>query len=1200
MKKWLSLIVMSSVLLGAAYFATATESARKMSRIEAARTALAEIDAMLIQDVSNDELLAKRAAVVAELAELGEAAPAFSNGADEGKFRALAEEQERASTDPAYYERLLERHNDGSLLSDRERLELLQSGLLKGKDDPAYIALVSQSSGPEARHASLYARMQTGEQLTPSEKEELVASEFLAEIEGSRDGRTPLDAQGGPNVYGYRWVDNLGGDTATYAWEEPNAPIELTAISSSDDASASVPFGFTFNFFGTNYTSGWASTNGVFGLSASNTSWSNGCPASGITVAAIMPYFDDGNTSTGASSDGGRVVYQQYADHVTITWDSVGTCCTNGTDLLDYQLQLWNDGRIKLQYRQIQKISGTSANGISPTIGIQNTSAAGLDQLNYYCSTAADSAYTNNLDGRAVWFYQLFNNNDFRTVSVVSPSPLRVSPSQVMNIVGQFRNIGNNAQSAPVKYRFNGGPVVSENTAVLALNQSEDHDFAGTETAPASVGDYELLMYTDLATDQDRTNDTLRVTVQVRDCYDEAQADAFVDAGTTCGAINDWANTCLGTADASEDYIYRWTTSTNGAWNIQLIASTTTTRGLVVSTSCPPDSFNCIRFANISQDTVTLSCVPLAAGTYYIMVDRSTGCDAYTLTTSPCTAIGRCCYDGGNSCANNGAYDCSVLGGVWDGTTTCEASPCPLFIDGGNTCAEAPLLPVPATVRGTLVGGTDNDPNFDCESNFNGDDYLGSNTAPDKWYKVVGTGNIIVVSLCNSYTTFDSQLLVTCSSDCQNFTCVGGNDDAFTAGCTVSSTRSVEWFCSELGREYYVMVDGYGSGTGGPYELAIRDSVPCVNYVDCAPEGRCCYLLNGVAACTDNMAAECSALGGQWNDAASCATSPCPVGRCCYLDNGIGACATNTQLECNALSGQWTSTTTCEAAPCPVGRCCYDNGDACANLMQIECTALGGLWDAGLTCEANPCPQILQGSDACAGAVLVPALGQTYVGTNVGYTAETGLPACATWYGATVGGVWYNIIGTGNTMTVALCDALTIYDSEIGVFCGETCESLLCVANDDDFCTTPALASQLSFCSVANAEYKLLITAFGSGTGTFAFTVSDDGTPCQPTVACPVTVVPCLPVTDLRAYVVSAGNAPNFIQLHFTAPQDANYKIWYSTNPNNDGNPDDGLDPQFILDDTVPALNGASVVYDGAAGFDGYRYYVVTADCSGN
>lgn len=1432
MKKWLSLIVMSSVLLGAAYFATATESARKMSRIEAARTALAEIDAMLIQDVSNDELLAKRAAVVAELAELGEAAPAFSNGADEGKLRALAEDRARTESEGLYLGMLLERLNEGSILSDREKFELVQSGMIKGEDEHAYQSVMPEFEAyANAYLDALEQRFYDGDDMTEREKLDLYDS---GRLESPREPGERLDGVGGPDCFGYRWVDNQNGDTATFDFIDivgMPGTVELTNLARADDAAQAVNLSFSFPFYGVNRTTVYPSTNGAIGMT-SVTSFSNTCtlPTTTFPQGGIWPLWDDQHTNYGGTgvsgtvSDSGAVFYNDNGTRCIIQWDSVGRLSPQFQHTYTYQAILYADGKIKLQWRALDRYA-PSTTYPSATVGIQQGSTApNNNYLTYVCNTSADQTQEA-LTGRAVWFYlgavnaddftcnavvapaspnriyvntpfnvigrfrnvgsttqasdvgYIFNNgspvtgvttslapcvtgdvdfagtemgpgsagsyelkvysnlaadvdrsndtsrvtltavncydeqhsnafadtfttcgaindfantclgsadasedyiiewtttspgnwnieligtttttrgllvstacppdsfncvtflnqsqdtlkinclalpastyyimvdrstgcdevrlnvspcyaNDFRCEAVVQPSPLRVTIGSSFNVVGRFRNIGLVTEAADVRYRFNGGAVISGNTGAIAPQATADVDFAGTETAPATPGDYELLIWSDLGTDGNRANDTCRVLVLARDCWDETQADAFVDAGTTCGAGNEHFNTCLGTADASEDYVYRWTTSTNGAWTIQLIASTTTTRGLLVSTSCPPDSFNCVAFANISQDTVTLSCVPLAAGTYYIMVDRSSGCDAYTLITSPCTAIGRCCYDGGNSCANNGAYDCSVLGGVWDGTTTCEATPCPLFIDGGNTCAEAPLLPVPATVRGNTVGAGDNDPGVQCALG-SADPYEGSNTAPDEWYRIVGTGNQITVSLCSGYTAYDTQILVVCSEDCQNFTCVAGNDDAT---CTFSGLRSTATFCSELGRTYYVVPDGWGSGSGN-FELLITEGAACGNYVDCAPEGRCCYLLNGVAACTDNMAAECSALGGQWNDAASCATSPCPVGRCCYLDNGIGACATNTQLECNALSGQWTSTTTCEAAPCPVGRCCYDNGDACANLMQIECTALGGLWDAGLTCEANPCPQILQGSDACAGAVLVPALGQTYVGTNVGYTAETGLPACATWYATTALGVWYNIIGTGNTMTVGLCDALTTYDSEIGVFCGETCGDLLCVASDDDGCTTPALASQLSFCSVANAEYKLLITAFGSGTGTFAFTVSDDGTPCQPTVACPVTVVPCLPVTDLRAYVVSAGNAPNFIQLHFTAPQDANYKIWYSTNPNNDGNPDDGLDPQFILDDTVPALNGASVVVDGAAGFDGYRYYVVTADCSGN
>ncbi|MBL0061847.1 MAG: hypothetical protein IPP40_10320 [bacterium] len=75
MKKWLSLIVMTSLLLGAAYLAVATEAGRDMlNRTASTRAVLAQIDAMLAKDSANPELLAKREEVVKDLAASGEAA----------------------------------------------------------------------------------------------------------------------------------------------------------------------------------------------------------------------------------------------------------------------------------------------------------------------------------------------------------------------------------------------------------------------------------------------------------------------------------------------------------------------------------------------------------------------------------------------------------------------------------------------------------------------------------------------------------------------------------------------------------------------------------------------------------------------------------------------------------------------------------------------------------------------------------------------------------------------------------------------------------------------------------------------------------------------------------------------------------------------------------------------------------------------
>jgi hypothetical protein len=61
---------------------------------------------------------------------------------------------------------------------------------------------------------------------------------------------------------------------------------------------------------------------------------------------------------------------------------------------------------------------------------------------------------------------------------------------------------------------------------------------------------------------------------------------------------------------------------------------------------------------------------------------------------------------------------------------------------------------------------------------------------------------------------------------------------------------------------------------------------------------------------------------------------------------------------------------------------------------------------------------------------------------------------------------------------------------------------LACVFGDDDACGFPPGYSQGSWCSAAGTEYLILVSGFGSGTGDFELTVSDDGVPCSTPPAC--------------------------------------------------------------------------------------------------
>jgi len=120
-------------------------------------------------------------------------------------------------------------------------------------------------------------------------------------------------------------------------------------------------------------------------------------------------------------------------------------------------------------------------------------------------------------------------------------------------------------------------------------------------------------------------------------------------------------------------------------------------------------------------------------------------------------------------------------------------------------------------------------------------------------------------------------------------------------------------------------------------------------------------------------------------------------------------------------------------------------------------------------------------NDACSNAIPVTC-GSTVAGTTVGSTPDA-TPFCGT--SNTSPGVWYRLTGTGTQITVNTCAAAT-FDTKLTVFTG-TCSTLTCISGNDDFC---GLRSQVTFSSVAGAQYYVLVHGFGSATGTFTLTTT--------------------------------------------------------------------------------------------------------------
>jgi hypothetical protein len=1016
-------------------------------------------------------------------------------------------------------------------------------------------------------------------------------------------GNDRLDNVGGPDAFGYRYKDNVSPDTATYNWIELRGDAGATWISSwvsYDDgcASAAVPIGFTFPFYGTNYTTLTPTSNGQIEFGTCTASYYSGCVGQAGMGAAILPYMFDLHLQRGGDATGNAVVgYKNFGTYFVIEYDSVGYYSTSyAGSSMKFQVILYPDGKIKMQYNTLTLVGAPSM----ATVGIQN---AATSFLQYRCSSQGNTVMPL-AAGRAIWFYQAPGLlHDFSATSITSPLPSAAFVNTPYNVTAVFTNAGQTTEAAPVKYRFNNGAIVGpENTAVIAQYITDTHTFATQITMPATPGAYQLLVWSDLATDLDRTNDTARVTINVRTCYNTAIGpDAVTLTGqTNCGNGNTYMNTCLGYYDGGEDVVYAWTVVTPGDYTITMNPYTTTYPGLLISDHCPPDS-NCIAFAsNSGAVPLTIACRTFAAGTYYIMVDTwpSPNCiPTFDLTIASC-ASARCCYGDvmNPSCQNTNAAGCTALGGVWTPGSTCELNPCPIPAPG-EFCSNAIPLALNTTYTGTTVG---------FANDYN---YVSSTGAPDVVYSYTAVPGQVPVtfSLCGS--GFDTYIYL------YEATCTGTpiiyNDDF----CSLQSQVS----CVPLtaGVTYFIVVDGFSAGSGA-YSLLATPCTPC--NVDSA----------GV---TFFEPVEPWPVPGNysWTDPDGGCNDSIPVfaGVACgesgfgktflYTDSISGSIYTDTDWYRLVLSTPQyvTVTATGEIAinmllttdVCPVsvlnsltttGTCstgtftsaCLDAGVYYVFFSASGSAASSQQYDYRFEVTCTPCTP----------CVVTPPVGAVEenepCGTDINGGCNSATPifspiACDEWVHGTsqcVGGTrdtdWYELVNT--TMDSVIFTWKIVAEFPVLGFILDG---------------TTGCATLVQLISGTAAECDTVTMSSGVlGYGTYWFWVGKSDFvdfPCKDYAAqltCQTIDSPCNKPDSLTVYL-----APDGLHtwLHFRAHDIGRYVIYESTNKNNDGDPRAG-DPLFTARDTITTVTqNTTVSWTDANATVAYKNYsVLCIDCT--
>jgi len=171
---------------------------------------------------------------------------------------------------------------------------------------------------------------------------------------------------GGPDNYGYQWVDSNEDNGPEYNWRDIEGLGTQVTFPHNDEGTELIPLDFTFNYYGEDYTSFRINPNGWIGFGNDSSEWLNTpIPSPDAPLTALMPYWDDLYPYDGEEG-GGNVFYYSTPDSLVIWFDNVihYPGAHNGT--YDFQAIIYPSGEILYQYKEV------SGDIDTVTIGMQN------------------------------------------------------------------------------------------------------------------------------------------------------------------------------------------------------------------------------------------------------------------------------------------------------------------------------------------------------------------------------------------------------------------------------------------------------------------------------------------------------------------------------------------------------------------------------------------------------------------------------------------------------------------------------------------------------------------------------------------------------------------------------------------------------------------------------------------------------------
>ncbi len=181
-------------------------------------------------------------------------------------------------------------------------------------------------------------------------------------------GVPTLEASGGPDAFGYRWVDSDEPGGPAFAWQEISGVGTPIALTGDDQNVGPFPLPFAFNFYGTDYNQFYVCSNGWVSFTSTATTYTNtNLPDPSAPGALLAAFWDDQDFRTT-----GDAFYYYDGSKFIIEFQAVPHYSSGGP--YTYQVLLYPNGNVDYQYLDMQSTRLNEA-----TIGIQD--ASGSDGL---------------------------------------------------------------------------------------------------------------------------------------------------------------------------------------------------------------------------------------------------------------------------------------------------------------------------------------------------------------------------------------------------------------------------------------------------------------------------------------------------------------------------------------------------------------------------------------------------------------------------------------------------------------------------------------------------------------------------------------------------------------------------------------------------------------------------------------------------